>query len=137
MQDKVYVLIGEAGEYSDYSMWLVRAFATEKDAQEYTVTLQKNLEMLVAKWSPAERDKVVGDDPRSSTRLPWKDFVKTPEFRVWRDAMTEWESRKDADYLAHGVAPHRYDVRYSVQEVPYTERLFTLGGPGTPAIGTL
>lgn len=40
---KIYVVIGQTGEYSDNTQWLVRAYKTEKEAQDFC--------LMAIKWA--------------------------------------------------------------------------------------
>lgn len=44
--DKLFVVIGTTGEYSDRSEWLVRAFKREADARTYVEALQDRRKQL-------------------------------------------------------------------------------------------
>jgi len=40
MSKKIYVVMGEAGEYSDWDKWTVKAFGDEQAAKDYVVAAQ-------------------------------------------------------------------------------------------------
>jgi hypothetical protein len=45
---KAWVVYGESGEYSDYTMWIVRAFSNEGAAITFLAALEENREGLCA-----------------------------------------------------------------------------------------
>jgi hypothetical protein len=48
--EKVYVVYGEEGSYSDYRMWLVDVCASEQDAEELINLLKEEWALIVKRY---------------------------------------------------------------------------------------
>lgn len=43
---KIYIIIGETGEYSDYTSWIVKAFTHKESAEDFIKVLDKECEVI-------------------------------------------------------------------------------------------
>lgn len=58
----VYVIVGETGEYSDRSVWIVKAFANEENAKEFVIKATekaKEIYLLDRDLSWEESEKLI------------------------------------------------------------------------------
>lgn len=95
--DRVYLVTGESGEYSDYSTWPVRAFDTEGEARDY---------VEVCEAAAKARPKHPG---WSGTR----EENEAADLR-WRERLTAFIATCPDDQM-----PRRDAVYYNYQTVPF------------------
>lgn len=50
MMDKIYMVYGMTGEYSDHIEWPVRAFADEEKAKELVLKASERAKEIYARW---------------------------------------------------------------------------------------
>jgi hypothetical protein len=69
MDEKVFVVVGDCGEYSDWRMWLVRAFNDKDDAERETARLtawvKEHTEQTGQwdiRWKVRQKHSVPGDE---------------------------------------------------------------------------
>ena len=78
MTKKIYVVIGESGEYSDHSEWLVAAFLSETKAYQHAETCAADLVRMFEEGRDSKGrydGRVDGWDCRSLDK-DWNDGVK-------------------------------------------------------------
>jgi len=56
MEDEVFVIYGESGEYSDYKMWIVGVTICEVSAKEFIDNLNKKCYDLLGGWKRLSRE---------------------------------------------------------------------------------
>ena len=59
---KIYVVVGQTGDYSDNIQWLVRAYETEKEAQDFC--------LMAIKWAEKYHEKYKGERIYDEHELP-------------------------------------------------------------------
>ena len=111
-----YIVYGTQGECSDWSMWNVATFSTQKDANDY-VTRLKRWEQNFHKYLAAleERTELPSTDPKCLTpygaeyfALIAKKSAACPDPHQ-RDRGNDWEvityAVEQVDHYASGVRP--------------------------------
>ena len=110
----VFVVVGESGEYSGREHWLVRAFLTEVEANEFRDKCE-----AFTKTSPPEEPQVrrwAGSYVRWPEPNPetYDDWLKTPEHKVWQDYY-----KATRVYWVSGPDPEAdSDAVYRIDQIP-------------------
>lgn len=113
----IYVIVAEEGEYSDYRMWLVKAFNSKEEAEKVVAALGKLVEKVNV----------------------WCDENPPPVWSIEKDYRKVWLSKRDAvvrtEENAIGVREavlilnpeHEnhvaYEARFNVVELPLDTKL--------------
>lgn len=53
---KIYVVFGYCGEYSYHIRWTVRAFKTEKAAQDFALEAKKQIDEIYKEWAVKNKE---------------------------------------------------------------------------------
>lgn len=51
MSNKIYIVFGATGEYSDHKEWPVKAFRSQEKAQAFVIQLTKEARVMLAKYN--------------------------------------------------------------------------------------
>lgn len=55
---KIYLVIGSTGEYSDHTQWTVCAYGDQVQAELHAAALRKAVDGLNGHWEPEERARI-------------------------------------------------------------------------------
>jgi hypothetical protein len=111
--DRVFVVMGEAGEYSDHSEWPVRAFATHAEAKAFMDECEAYAKTKPKRPSyPAFRYHGLGE--KETTK-------EAAERQRFNEAMARYEERRLvwAGAAPDPSMPSSDDADYHVQELPF------------------
>ena len=93
---KIYVVMGETGEYADYQEWIVHAYVDPTEAQKHADAAQQAFCSLVPGWNPGENEGI-----------PFQRYLELGAFK------NPYDPDGQLDYTG---------VRYGVVEVPVSEK---------------
>jgi hypothetical protein len=101
--DRVFVVMGSSGEYSDHSSWTVRAFETASEADAYVVLCEAAARSQPRR--PSYDHRVAGARER----------FDTVDYPAYQEAQRQWAATApDPSCPTYGDR-----VDYSVDEIPF------------------